>query len=83
MLCLGVSEEGNVYNMDKFEVLIGMSKGVERGNGCKVAEGATRGGEGSKKRGRRPSQGVDGGGLLRRGSVCSILYPDVQPSEQS
>lgn len=49
MLCLGVSEEGNVYNMEKFEVLTGMSKGVERGNGYEVTEGATRGGEGSKK----------------------------------
>lgn len=30
VLCLGVSEERNVYNMINFEVLMGMSEGVER-----------------------------------------------------
>lgn len=31
VLCLGVSEERNVYNMINFEVLMRMSEGVERG----------------------------------------------------
>lgn len=68
VLCLGVSEERNVYNVINFEVLMGMSEGV--------------GGEDSKKRGRRPSQGTDKRGLLtREGSVCVILF--VQSLEQS
>lgn len=40
------------------------------------------GGEDSKKRGRRPSQGADKTGLLATGgSVCVVLF--VQLSEQS
>lgn len=31
VLCLEVSEERNVYSIINFEVLMGMSEGVERG----------------------------------------------------